>query len=57
MRICTYFGVRFKSIGVEFVLGTKGTRKRNMLIIVMNLFGHKKLTFKPSNLVNGLLIE
>ena len=30
MRICAYFGVRFLSIGVEFVLGTKITLKRNL---------------------------
>ena len=33
MRICTYFGVRFMSIGVEIVLGTKQTLKRNLSII------------------------
>ena len=31
MRICAYFGVRFLPIGVEFVLGTKRTLKRNMI--------------------------
>ena len=25
IQICTYFGVRFMSIGVKFVLGTKQT--------------------------------
>ena len=28
---CAYFGVRFLFIGVEFVLGTKRTLKRNLL--------------------------
>ena len=32
MRICAYFGVRFMSIGVEFVQGTKRTFKRNLFI-------------------------
>ena len=32
MRICAYFGVRFMSIGVEFVLGTKRTLKRNLIM-------------------------
>ena len=32
MRICAYFGVRFMSIGAEFILGTKQTLKRNVII-------------------------
>ena len=33
MRICAYFGVRFMSIGVKFVLGTKRTLKRNLTLL------------------------
>ena len=32
MWICADFGARFTSIGVEFVLGTKRTLKRNLVI-------------------------
>ena len=32
MRICAYFGVRFVSIGVKFILGTKRTLKRKLHI-------------------------
>ena len=49
MRICAYFGVRFMSISVEFVLGTKRTNLINK--IKKNLFFcHLEFVFFPTNL-------
>ena len=52
MRICAYFGVRFMSIGVDFVLGPKQTLKRNLLNNSLKI-----LLDQNSILLHGILFE
>ena len=57
MRICAYFGIRFMSIGVEFVLGTKGTLKRNLIIVLPTVIKSDNRRVEPACSLNKRTFE
>ena len=46
MQICAYFGVRVMSIGVDFVLVTTRTLKRNLMYVIAESDGCLNTQFR-----------